>query len=488
MNNLIKNILKIFSSKTLTMLTGIISAMLLSRSLSLEDYGTYSQVILVVTISISVFSLGLPYSINYFMGGEITDKNKFVPNFYSLISILFLINFIILFLFGEQVSNLLNNENLIKFTYMLVVLPFSKVIAQSLDNLLVVEKKTNLLITFRVGKSLALLLVVIFIFFNSISFGFFMAFYTIVEVLFLLASLYIIKIVLKYKLINIDFIRFKNILKFSIPVGLSSIIWSLNIQLDKLMVSLRYDVELVGIYTNASRELPFTILVSAVSAVLIPEISKIVNNKFYSEESKYSSVLSVWHDTIKFTTIFLILFSVISIVFAREIITLLYSEKFLLGTNVFIVYAILLIFRVTYFPLIVFTKGMTKTILNYSLYAFLFNILFNILLGLIFGYIGFSIASVLSILFINILYLIKSSNIMGIKFKLIFPWKTYFNIFIVNILLGFAFYLLKNYFLTYYINNNIIIFICILPIWLTTYYFIFKKQLNNYFIHIFKEG
>jgi len=59
-NSIGKEAVKLTTARMITLLISMISAMLLSRFRTLEEYGTYSQIVMVVTLAISIFTLGLP--------------------------------------------------------------------------------------------------------------------------------------------------------------------------------------------------------------------------------------------------------------------------------------------------------------------------------------------------------------------------------------------------------------------------------------------
>ena len=52
--------------RVMTMLVNVIQTMVLSRTLTKNQYGTYSQVLLVLQFFIVFFSLGLENAVNYF--------------------------------------------------------------------------------------------------------------------------------------------------------------------------------------------------------------------------------------------------------------------------------------------------------------------------------------------------------------------------------------------------------------------------------------
>ena len=80
-------------SKVTTLAITMLTSMLISRFRSFEEYGTYSQLMLVVSLFTSIFMLGLPNSINYFLAraNSRSEQQKFLGVYYTLSTILSLI-------------------------------------------------------------------------------------------------------------------------------------------------------------------------------------------------------------------------------------------------------------------------------------------------------------------------------------------------------------------------------------------------------------
>ena len=68
----------------------LVSAMLLARIRTLEENGTYSQLMLVINLAASIFMMGLPNSINFFLAKaeRKEDQNYFLSVYYTLSTLL----------------------------------------------------------------------------------------------------------------------------------------------------------------------------------------------------------------------------------------------------------------------------------------------------------------------------------------------------------------------------------------------------------------
>ena len=77
-------------SKVATSGIAMVMTMLLSRFRTLEEYGTYSQILMVVNLVTSILMLGLPKSLNYFLAK--TDAKEEKQKFLSENAQVFLMN------------------------------------------------------------------------------------------------------------------------------------------------------------------------------------------------------------------------------------------------------------------------------------------------------------------------------------------------------------------------------------------------------------
>ena len=72
--------------RVMTMLVNVIQTMVLSRTLTKNQYGTYSQVLLVLQFFIVFFSLGLENAVNYFYNSvsNVKKRNIYINTVFSL--------------------------------------------------------------------------------------------------------------------------------------------------------------------------------------------------------------------------------------------------------------------------------------------------------------------------------------------------------------------------------------------------------------------
>lgn len=434
-----KDSLKLSISKVMVLLVTMVTSMLLSRYRTLNEYGTYSQILLIVNLFISIFSLGIPNSINYFMVRceDNEQKRFFLSNYYSM-------NFIMGILIGCSLTALLpviviffNNPYITKFWFLLAMLPFCKLIVSSIGNFLIVYKKITPLIAYNIISAI-LLLSIVFIC-ELVDWGFWE--YTVL-LLIVEISLAIAVLIIVIRLAgSLRFILDKNMLKmifaYTVPLGLAASVSVLNSELDKLMIGYLMNVESAALYANAARELPLTIISSSFTAILLPKMV------LDAKKQDFNSAISKWSLCVKFNFLILCFFAMICFVFAPQIITILYSGKYIDGANVFRVYSIALLLRVTYFGMILNATGKTQFVFWSTILALVLNIVLDYVLFYILGFVGPAVATIISITIIQFAQLKFSSSLIKYKFRDIFPWFFLFKVCVVNFLFGAILWLAK---------------------------------------------
>lgn len=471
-------------SKVITLGISLATSMLLSRFRTLEEYGTYSQMLLTINLVTSLLMLGLPNSINYFIGRADTNEEKksFLSVYYSLSTLLSAIIGVVLVLAVPIIEKYFHNDLISTFWYFLALFPWTSIVNSSLENVLVAYQKTRFLMVYRLIHSATTLGILILVQFLGYGFTPFLVFYTLSCCIFAV-SVYVIS----FKINNGLFISFdraiiKSLLIFSIPIGLSSVVGTLNTEIDKLLIGYLLNTEQLAIYTNAAKELPLSIVATSITAVLLPRLSSMIK-KGKSEEAvrlwRYASELA-------FIIIALIVFGIFT--YAEDVVTILYSEKYLPGVNVFRVYTLNLLLRITYFGIILNASGNTKKILLCSILSLGLNIVLNPLFYWLFGMIGPAIATFIAILAIQLIQLKMTTKIVGTSFGEIFPWHGIGKMLLINLLFAGVFWMIKRILRMELYVGSIVESVMLGVVWAILYFACFRNKIMRTWKLLNSEG
>ena len=477
------DVVRLTTSKVITLCITMVTTMMLSRFRTLNEYGTYSQILLVVNLFSSVFMLGLPNSINFYLSRcETTEeKQKFLSVYYSLSTALSILMGGALILSVPIIVSYFDNPAIKSFVFFLAVYPWTQVINSSIGNVLVVYKKTRYLLVYNCISSICILATVLIIQFLGLGFYEYMVAYLLV-VSTLAVSVYIIARKCAGRLIiNFSPELIKKIFAFSIPIGLAGIVGTLDIEIDKLMIGKLMDTEQLAIYTNASKELPMTMVATSITAVLLPTLSKLM------KEKQSHKAIQLWKTATELSFLVMSLIVAGLVTYAKEVMEILYSEKYLSGISVFQVYSLVLLLRVTYFGIILNSAGKTKEILYCSIIALVLNAVLNPLLFIWLGMIGPAIATFLSIFIVQLIQLWMSAKITGEHFSNVYPWIPSTLILLLNGALAVFFFFIKKWLPLEQVVGNIVESILLGVIWTAIYAIIVRKK-ALYLWHRLNEG
>lgn len=471
-------------SKVITLCISMATSMLLARFRSFEEYGTYSQLLLVINLFISLLMLGLPSSINFFLARSETqeEKTRFISVFYSISTILSLLIGVLLVLSIPLIESYFHNPNIRHFSYFLAVFPWASIVTSSIENVLIVFKKVRFLLVFRVLYSISVLCTVISI--QVLGFGFktYMAVFIGVNALFSI-SVYIIASHLSGRMyICFDKNLIKTILIFSVPIGLSSVVGTINTEFDKLLIGYLLNTEQLAIYTNAAKELPLVIIPSSITAILLPQISKMI------KDNRTEEAIRLWGNASELAMIVISIIVAGIITYSKEVMTILYSSKYLPGESVFRIYTLNLLLRCTYFGIILNACGETKKIFYCSLISLGLNLILNPLFYWIFGIIGPAIATFLAILIVLLMQLKMTAKVSGIRFSKVFPWKNITIILLINTVLAVLFGTIKTILPLEQYCGEIVESVILGCIWCFLYTLLMRKRIIEKWHVINHEG
>lgn len=460
-------------SKIVTLCITLATTMLLSRFRSFQEYGTYSQLLLVINLVSSLLMLGLPNSINFFLARAETqeERKSFLSIYYILSTGISLIIGLVLVLAIPLIELYFKNNTIRTFYYFLALYPWTSIVSSSVENVLVVYKKTRNLIAYRIAYSVSVLACVLVVQWMGLGFDAYMIAFIAVNAFFTLV-VYRISFRLSGGFVfGFDKELVRAIFTFSIPMGLASVIGTLNTEIDKLLIGYLMNTEQLAIYTNAAKELPLSIVAASITAVLLPHLTRMVKK----EKAKEAIALWGYATELALIVMSVIIFGVFT--YAEEAMTFLYSAKYLPGVSVFRIYTLTLLLRITYFGIVLNAYGQSKKIFYCSIISLVLNVILNPLFYWAFGMTGPAIATFIAILTILLLQLKMTSDVSHVPFAHVFPWKRALITIGINIVFSGVFFALKRILPLEQVTNDVLEALLLGALWSVLYLFIMKKRM-----------
>ena len=399
-----------------------------------------------------------------------SERKNFIQTFFSINTIMSVVAGIAIVVSLPLLVLYFDNEGLYQFTYFAALMPWAKITIQERSNLFVAAHKTKTLIWYTLVNSIALLGIIILTKICNQTFRVYMVLYVLVE-LFFAATVYIEAKKLTGSLsFKIDKVLLKRILVYSVPIGVSDMVSTISREVDKLMIGGFLDTESLAIYTNAAREIALTVISTSFIAVLMPKLSRLI------KENKKEEAVTIWKSTTSFTYIFMCFGVSALIVFAPQVMSILYSEKYLPGTSVFRIYSLILLWRTAYFGTMLSLHGQTKKILYCSVTSMLLNVVLNYTLYMTIGFNGPAWSTFISIGVVNLLQLKLSSIVLKMKVSDIFPWGELFKTSVINVILGGLIYVVTRILNIGTDGKSCAISIAIGIVWMAVYFGIIMRK------------
>lgn len=412
MDNKIKSILLLLS-KVFTVFLNVISIMIISRYLSVEAFSEYRQIIVAVTLVVSIASLGLPSSVLYFMSSE--KKSSYLPNFYIvlLLATLVLIPFCLVSIYYFNYN--FNTDLFTKYFMCFLFLFLLSFINASIENIFISFNRFKLLILIAFLPNVVFIIQLLFALYNKQG---------LTAILFAMLLREFCKLMILFyfvyntesKISDISLERIKEIIIFSIPIGVSSLIGVINTNLDKLVTGKLLSKEDFAMISTASYEIPVLSLIGlSLFNILIPSLK----NKYSLNNNK--GILHLWIRAGKVMITIIVPITVVFIIFAKEIIVILFSERYLDSINLFRIYQLNALSRIYYYGAFFLALGLNRLYTINSVINLVSNFILSFFLISKLGVRGAALAIVINTHLLIFIQCYQIAKTLNVRIKDVFP-------------------------------------------------------------------
>ena len=460
---MLKNIFHLSFSNSIVLITNVLNISLLSRHLTISEYGTFRQTFLPIDFLVPIVGLGVSQAI-YFLLPKSDSKDKTIVNALFLVLIPSFLVFIIMNLgLSKLLSYFFNNQILIITFFWAFFMLIFQTPMQSLISVLIYEGKTKYVSI--ISSSISFLftgLTFLLIYFNGelLEFIILKSLYPfILFVFYVIIVLGIYKINFKLIFSLISRKQMVYILSISWPLAIASVLNIISMQVDKLIVSYTSSPDIFAIYANGAIEVPFiAVITGAISSVIVSKMSREVKDNNMDRAYLYFKSAA--------TNSALILFPIMIffLMYSREFMTILYSEKYIESYIPFSIYLFFLPIRIVVFGSAFIAVGKGGLIVSRALIELLLNIILSLTLY-------YFISSVLVVYLWSVPYnIFKISELYGISISHMFEYNKLFKIMMCALILAPSLFIVK-YLTSILILNFILSAIIYFGLVLLLYYF-----------------
>lgn len=395
-----------------------IGALILIRVLSKTTYGTYSQAFLLFNTFSSLFLIGLPASLYYFVPLYSRERRKaLIIQTYIMVLLAGLILGGLLIFGRGLISSLFGNINLNP-----ILIPFSFYVFLSLP----VGLFRPILISLNQHQAIAIggilsdmIVQITLVVTGLLNFDLDRMFQAIAiaAAVRLVAMIGYIFWIQRGSRIEWDKKILKEQVDYSSPLAIANFIGLLSSRIDSFVISMNYPPEMFATYNVGAREIPLVGSITySIGQVILPHLVA------HFKEGRKKEFVGLWHEATRKIALIMLPIFIFLLLYAQPFIILLFSASYSDSVVPFIIFLFLLPLRVTSYGNIIRAMGMTKPLLIGTLMTGAFTIGFNFLFIEIFGFIGPAIVSVLVTYLQTFYYLWLAKNNLSISFSRIMPW------------------------------------------------------------------
>lgn len=414
-------------------LSGFIILPILTKNLTIEEYGIWVQIGVTISFLVPLASLNLGYASQRFLSGE-KDIKKISEGFFSIFILIFFMSAIIsiaILIFSKQISIILfggtETEYYVKYLSFLI---FLSGINTSLDIffLTFLQIKRNSILSL-LGTVFQFLLISYFV----------LSGYRLIGAIISLLILNLLLIILKSRLI-IPQVRFslpnyliiKNYLNFSVPLLPSILGWWANNLGNRYVIGYFLGMESVGIY-SASYNLGglVSFFYVPISLIIFPTITNLYKNNKIQEIKDHLSYLLKGYLMVAIPSAFGLS------VLGKPMLKLLTTSEFFSGVIIIpiIGFATIILYCSSLNANILLLFKKTKIAGLISVATAFINIILNIILIPQIGIIGAAIATLLAFIVHLILTSTISFNLLAYNVDLKFIMKSILSSFIMSLVI-----------------------------------------------------
>ena len=413
-------VLALSMGQTMVSLVGLLSGAVTARLLTKQDYATWKQTFLAYEFAAPLLVLGLYSAPYYFLPRSKGDERGIIIDSLVLLLVMGMVFSAFLFCGGTSLLALrFSNPDLQQTLKWLVLYPLYVMPVGILSGVLVSKGRTTALSIYNVLSAVVLVTGIILATFMTRSFSGPLAVRVLWPVCLLPISLWLIFSMVRGPWRLPRLASMAAMLKYSVPLGLATIMGTATLQLDKIIVSSMCKPEDLAVYINGALEIPLIgILTGSISTVMLAEMAELCQRR------DYLGALELFHKASLKSAAVLLPTMCFLLVSGGALMIFLFSSKYAASVVPFRIFLLILPIRVVFYGPVLMALGLSRRVLTNSALTLAVSALLSFLFVPMIGYVGAAVSLVLALyLFTVPCYLYHIARGFGISSLNVLPFK-----------------------------------------------------------------
>ncbi|OFX85675.1 MAG: hypothetical protein A2W99_06170 [Bacteroidetes bacterium GWF2_33_16] len=230
-------------------------------------------------------------------------------------------------------------------------------------------------------------------------------------------NVWLLTLIYNYAKIKISIPYIKEILIFSGPLIISTLISGSSQYIDGMVISSHYDADGFAIFRYGAKELPFvTMLAAGLSAAMLTQFNNAIQIKETLAIIRKKS-LRIMHSMYPLTIAMLL--------FAKPMFKNIFSPDFSRSSDVFVIYLLAIVSRLLFPHTLLIGLKKVKTLMIISFIEVILNIFFSIWLVNVYGVVGVALATVVAYFISKVIMIAYNYYKLGIHPEDYIPLRWY---------------------------------------------------------------
>jgi O-antigen/teichoic acid export membrane protein len=383
-------VLALSTGQSLATLAALLAAVVLARILSVRDYATYRQTFLAYQFAAPLLTLGLPMALYYFLPGEDRRRRGVLFDNLTALTVMGCVFAVFLLAGGNRLlAWRFRNPDLVGALRWMAVYALFALPAGALGACLTVQNRVVQLSVFNVlSRALTLVAIVVTVLFWPNPFAAVKA-NVVCEGLVLVLALWLMTRSVPRDAAGVSLRGMCAMAGYAVPLGLASMFGTLTLQLDKLIVASLCGPEDFAVYANGAMEIPLIgVVTGAMASVILVDMRAAVVKGDHEEALRLFRLAAARSACILLPAMCFLF------VFAEDIVTVLFSNKYVGSVLPFRIYLLLLPVRAAFYGPALMALGQTTLVLVRSILDLCIDAVLSVLLVRYMGALGAAVATV----------------------------------------------------------------------------------------------
>ncbi|OEK06091.1 hypothetical protein A8C32_18850 [Flavivirga aquatica] len=400
-----------------------------------EDFGKVQQLFMIASFTLSILS-GFPTGLSYFYGfhKSYSDRVKLFKKFVLSMLIGLGVICIGIFAFKNVIAVSFENNLIIHYFFLFIGIVFLKALTSYFVNYFAIIKKTDKLfiINFSYFIFIMAFLTLLWLKKELVSIELILVYILLLEIV---KMIFCFLFIMKYLKVKGELLINKKEFLYILPITGVTLLNTLYVFIDKYMISVMLNPKAYAEYQVGAFIIPFVgIITGSIMVTLLPVFSKL------SKEEKFSEIVSILKETTKKTTLLLIPIFCYCLIFGKELIISVYSEKYSFSGEIFKIYTLRFFTTVILFSITMASIGLQNWVVLTAFISLVLNVILNYFFILNYEVMGAVYATIITGYLGIILPIYLINKKLKTKFLNYFPLKEYAFIVLTSILVAYIMY------------------------------------------------